>query len=158
MVPEYRSDELSALSAHLDSARNAVLSIAASVPAEVAFRPGIPSGRTLAGLVADLTVSERYWFGFVFAGGPEERWQFGGGAPAGQSVEEIIEHYREAIATSNEIVRAAPSLSTPAVHPPFSDKQISLRWVMTQMIEETARHAGHADILVEQAERIAAAG
>lgn len=153
MVPTSHSDELSALTAHLESTRTAVLTIAGRVPEEVAFHPGIPSRRTIAGLVADLTVSERYWFGFVFAGGAEETWRFGAGAPEGLSLAEIVATYRDAIARSNEIIRAAPSLATPAVHPPFSGTAVNLAWVMTHMIEETARHAGHADILVEQAER-----
>lgn len=153
MVPTTHSDELSALTAHLDSARTAVLAIAERVPARVAFHPGVPSGRTLAGLVADLTVSERYWFGFVFAGGAEETWRFGAGAPEGMGLDQIVSAYRDAIARSNDIIRRAPSLATPAVHPPFSGTAVNLAWVMTHMIEETARHAGHADILVEQAER-----
>lgn len=148
-------DELASLTAHLDSARNAVLNAVLSASETTARRPGIPSGRTLLGLISDLTVSEQYWFGFVFAGGPERHWSFGGGAPANASVAEVISGYQRAIEHSNAIIAQAPSLAEPAAYPPFPSQPISLRWVMTQMIEETARHAGHADILVEQAARTA---
>jgi hypothetical protein len=47
-------------------------------------------------------------------------------------------------------VRACPELSTlSAIANPGEDEQVSLRVIVAHMIEETARHAGHADILRE---------
>jgi hypothetical protein len=47
------------------------------------------------------------------------------------------------IAASHELTDTAP-------HPELG--QVSLRWIYVHMIDETARHAGHADILREQLE------
>jgi len=62
------------------------------------------------------------------------------------TVDEAIAAYRAACERSNEIARGVPSLDDPckARHPEYT-----VRWVMLHMIEETARHAGHADITRE---------
>jgi acyl-CoA synthetase (AMP-forming)/AMP-acid ligase II len=52
-----------------------------------------------------------------------------------------------ATATVDDIVAAA---SLDDLCPPFDDDpQVNLRWILTHLLEETARHAGHADILRE---------
>ena len=54
-------------------------------------------------------------------------------------------------ARSDAIVAACPDLGTPAaIANPGEDAIDPLRVIVTHMIEETARHAGHADILREQ--------
>ena len=59
--------------------------------------------------------------------------------------------YRKTCARSDEIVRACPDLSTMArVANPGEDQKDPLRVIVAHMIEETARHAGHADILRER--------
>jgi hypothetical protein len=63
----------------------------------------------------------------------------------------VVAAYRAAGARSDQIVRACPNLSTMAkVANPGEDQPVSLRRIVAHMIEETARHAGHADILREQ--------
>ena len=57
----------------------------------------------------------------------------------------------QACARSSEIARVCPDLSTVAtIANPGVLHPVSLRRIVTHMIEETARHAGHADILREQ--------
>ena len=64
---------------------------------------------------------------------------------------EVVAAYREACARSDEIVHACPDLSTLAeIANPGEDHLDSLRVIVAHMIEETARHAGHADIPREQ--------
>jgi hypothetical protein len=59
--------------------------------------------------------------------------------------------YRKTCARSDEIVRACPDLSTMArVANPGEDQKDPLRVIVAHMIEETARQAGHADILRER--------
>jgi hypothetical protein len=72
--------------------------------------------------------------------------------PAGVSSDDVVAAYRQACERSDEIVRGCPDLSTLAVgvNPGQEDLKVSLRSIATHMIEETARHAGHADILREQ--------
>jgi Protein of unknown function (DUF664) len=54
--------------------------------------------------------------------------------------------YRQAIAVSREIA-AGIDLGQPCARGDIA--QVNLRWVLLHMIEETARHAGHADIIRE---------
>ena len=48
------------------------------------------------------------------------------------------------------VITACPDLSLPAPRPPRRGAPPTMRWVLVHMIEETGRHAGHADILREQ--------
>jgi hypothetical protein len=51
----------------------------------------------------------------------------------------------------DQIIRACPDLSTPAkIANPGEDAICPLRVIVAHMIEETGRHAGHADILRER--------
>ncbi|MEJ7562261.1 MAG: DUF664 domain-containing protein [Ilumatobacteraceae bacterium] len=60
------------------------------------------------------------------------------------TIETVVADYREQIAASNEIMGSF-DLDAPCAR---SDKvNENLRWVAVHMIEETARHAGHADII-----------
>ena len=71
--------------------------------------------------------------------------------PPGATREQVVAAYREACARSDGIVRACPDLSAVAtIANPGVPHPVSVRRIVTHMIEETARHAGHADILREQ--------
>jgi hypothetical protein len=70
--------------------------------------------------------------------------------PADATREQVVAAYRKTCARSDEIVRACPDLSTMArVANPGEDQKDPLRVIVAHMVEETARHAGHADILRE---------
>jgi Protein of unknown function (DUF664) len=62
----------------------------------------------------------------------------------------VIDDYRMAITVSNRIVAEASDLSRRAKRRAVAPEPMSLRWILVHMIEETGRHAGHADILREQ--------
>jgi hypothetical protein len=63
---------------------------------------------------------------------------------------DLVEAYRLACVRSDAIVRAADGLDTLAAVPnPGEDGLDPLRSIVVHLIEETARHAGHADILRE---------
>lgn len=62
----------------------------------------------------------------------------------------MIAGYRTAIARSNEIVAACDDLDSIAARKVTLAEHPSLRWILVHMVEETGRHAGHADILREQ--------
>ena len=110
----------------------------------------MPSDTTLLGVVKHLAYVERYWF-HDFKGDPIS-FPWNEGEPEREfviegedTVESITALYEGEIARSREIVEQSSldDLSKPAKEP------LSLRWIMIHMIEETARHAGHADILRE---------
>ena len=110
----------------------------------------VPSRTTLAGLVRHLTAVEQEWFQLVLArrpaaevGARPDDWAIG----AGDTAPSMIAEYERACEASREVA-AGFGLDDAAPHPRLG--QVSLRWVYVHLIEETARHAGHADILREQ--------
>ncbi|MBM0232006.1 DinB family protein [Micromonospora sp. STR1_7] len=109
----------------------------------------VVSDTTLLGVVQHLTDSERYWFGYTFAGDPRYAdVDFDMVVEPGRSPDQIIADYRAAIAESDAHISAAagPDVLTAQ---PVGDSPRTLRWVLAHMTSETVRHAGHADILRE---------
>ena len=108
---------------------------------------------TMAGLVSHLRWNEHCWFEVIFRNrGEAENPQFTGAKYADWQVapdvplERLVAEYRAQCAASNEIV-AAHSLDDVAVHPEYGGE--TLRWILLHTLEETARHAGHADVVRE---------
>lgn len=141
--------------------RDGVVRIVDGVDEERLRSPGVASGTNLLGLVWHLRAMELKWMQEVFAGrvvdvDPSHD------APSSMGAAEVVAGYREACAESDRVVRGCPDLSTlsagtarlPASTawdaPTSEPRRVSLREVVVHLIEETARHAGHADILREQ--------
>ncbi|WP_411572629.1 DUF664 domain-containing protein [Streptomyces anulatus] len=69
------------------------------------------------------------------------------------SAESLLAAYRGAVERSGEIIERCDDLGRPCARAAGEAGAVrSMRWVLVHMIEETARHAGHADILREQAD------
>jgi uncharacterized damage-inducible protein DinB len=107
----------------------------------------VPSQTTLGGLIKHLTAVEREWFQKVLAGRPEDEPGGGWTLSPGESAASVIEGYERACAASRRVASGF-ALQDSVPHPRLG--RVSLRWIYVHMIEETARHAGHADILREQ--------
>jgi hypothetical protein len=105
----------------------------------------VPSGTTLLWLVKHLTFAELLWLGRRFAGQdvalPDDDIH------DDDTIESVVSAYRAAWAVVDAIADAAP-LDQPC-HDVGGATMVDLRWVLTHLLEETARHAGHADILRE---------
>ena len=134
----------------LNKMRDAIVRTSAGLTDEQLRAPGVPSGTNLLGLIVHLTFVERDWFEQIFLGhdlGLRDSYV----APDGATYAEVVAAYRAACARSDEIVYACADLSTlaQAVNP-GEDDRVALRRIVAHMIEETGRHAGHADILREQ--------
>jgi len=142
------------LSAFLDRYRETMLWKLDRLSTEQASRRLVPSATTLLGVVKHLAYVERGWFQMNFAGQapnypwpedePDEDIDFR--ISAADTIESIGALYQQEIARSREIVARA-SLDDLSKNQERGPR--SLRWIMVHMIEETARHAGHADILRE---------
>ena len=142
------------LSAFLDRYRETILWKLEGLSTEQASARLVPSVTTLLGIVKHLAYVERGWFQMNFAGEPpnypwpedepDEDIDFRI-APS-DTVQSISGLYRQEIARAREIVAVA-SLEDLSKNQERGPR--SLRWIMVHMIEETARHAGHADILRE---------
>lgn len=142
------ADERRTLLDFLDYLRESVILKLAGIADEGARRPGVPSGTSLMGLVKHLTRVEISWFQFGFAGLdveiPDDR------LTADDTSETVAAGYRAAIAKSNEIVAGCDDLETRSRRALVAPEAMTMRWVLVHMVEETGRHAGHADILREQ--------
>jgi uncharacterized damage-inducible protein DinB len=145
-------DEREVLEAFLDLYRDIVVRKVTGISAEAARRRLVPSSTTLAGLVKHLASVEREWFQSVLdrrsAAEVEVRVADDGwGVDSAETVDDLIADYERAFAHSR-LVAARFALEDTAPMPRVG--RVSLRWIYIHMIEETARHAGHADILREQ--------
>ncbi|MGH7921434.1 MAG: DinB family protein [Candidatus Dormibacteraceae bacterium] len=118
-----------------------------------------PSTLTLGGLLYHLALVEEGWMEVHFLGLPEREpwvgvdwetdrdWEFH--AAAGVDPEELRRRYREACERSRQAAAGARDLDQLAVKTLSNGRHASLRWILMHLVEETARHAGHADLLRE---------
>lgn len=99
--------------------------------------------------------TEHIWLEVVFLGGDkkqnpafDESRESADWHTDGQPLAELLAEYEAQCARSNEIVAAA-GLDDIGRHPDFHDGSANLRWILIHLVEETGRHAGHADIVRE---------
>ena len=114
-----------------------------------------PSSLSLLGLVRHMGEVERSWFRRVLGGEQAPPRYYSDENPdgdfddvAGAGVAEAFGYWRDECAHARERVAAAPSLDVTGTG--RSGDRYSLRWIMVHMIEEYARHNGHADLLRER--------
>jgi uncharacterized damage-inducible protein DinB len=151
------ADERTVLEAFLDYYREAVVRKVRGVSEEDARRRLVGSATTLGGIVKHLRWVELNWFQRVLAGRPDAdlpRPPWTDEDPDAdfrleqdEPLEQIIAEYEADCARSRQIA-AHRGLDDTGQHRRMG--KVSLRWIYVHMIEETARHAGHADILREQ--------
>jgi hypothetical protein len=149
-VPLLRADELETALAFLDFQRESVLIKTDGLDDDQLRRVLVPTGTNLLGLLRHLTVSEWYWFGFHLTGRPTRaKWDFRMEVPADVAAADVINDYRAAAAASDQAIRTAGDPAAPLAEL-VNGQPLTVRWVLAHMTTETARHAGHADILREQ--------
>jgi len=115
-------------------------------------RPMTPSGTNLLGLVKHLASVEYGWFCETF-GRATEPLPFVQADPDAdlrvephESTADILAFYDRANAAANQVI---DELEVEDAGTAWYGETVSLRWVLIHMIEETARHAGHLDIVRE---------
>ncbi len=149
--PPDSAPEKEMLSAFLDYHRATLLIKVDGVSdADLRRKPTV-SSMSLLGLIKHLAYVERFWFQGAFASidvtfpwtkdDPDADWRI----EDSESTEDILALFKAEVAKSQEIT-AAGHLDAIA-HREGAD--CSLRWILVHMIEEVARHNGHADILRE---------
>ena len=160
MFPPVRAaDEREALVAMLDWYREGVVTKVTGMTEHLAVATPLGSATSVAGLVKHLALVEDSWFSNRYAGNAEATWyaevdwdadrDWEFHTAADEPLELQIERYQEACARSRSITEAhafddlsAVASGDPAVH-------FTLRWAVVHLLEETARHLGHLDILRE---------
>jgi uncharacterized damage-inducible protein DinB len=152
--PDSIGSERQVLEAFLDFHRQVLVSKVDGISENEARRRRVPSKTTLAGLIKHMIGVERGWFQEVLGGrnpedigpnvgGGEESWDLA----ENETVSSLIKEYEQTCEQSRQT--AARFALDDAVPQPDMG-QVSLRWIYVHMIEESARHVGHADILREQ--------
>jgi hypothetical protein len=139
-------DEKSTLLGFLDYLRGSIAGKVADVPEPRVRAAGVPSGTNLLGLIKHLGAVER----FYFLGEPITNLRRTLRPTREETVEGLLADYRRTAERANEVIGSWTDLTRDAPRPPGRGLPPSRRWVLLHMIEETARHAGHADILREQ--------
>jgi uncharacterized damage-inducible protein DinB len=153
--PPPKGDELEVLGGFLDFLREAIVIKVTGVDDDDLRHPMTPSGVSLLGIVKHLAYVERWWFARTFSGldvafpftddDPHADWRI----EPDDRTEVILDLYRTEIERARAVVAASRPDDLSAKEGRHGGPY-SLRWIMTHMIEETGRHAGHADILREQ--------
>ena len=154
--PPFAVDERDTLVTFLDYYRSVFLRKMTGLTAEQLMATLPPGTLTLGGLLKHMALVEDSWFSSNWEGSPEVEpwasadweadrdWDFHS-ASDDQPAEllalftDAVERSRAAIADSHDLSATAESRG----------RVISLRWILVHMIEEYARHCGHADLIRE---------
>jgi len=151
--PPMTGDERAQLNGFLDFLRATVVWKASGLTDEQARATHVPSElTTIAGLVGHLALVEGYWFREILDGqaskwdealaeDPDAEFRVALKTP----IADVIAEYEAECEAARKIVAGMDLEDTV----PFKDRQVSVRWVLIHMIEETGRHAGHLDLLRE---------
>lgn len=154
--PPFMDGERSALEEWLELYRNTVpLKVGGLTPEQLCARPVTPSTLSLLGIVRHLAMVERYWFGNIVAGidqpfmyktDDDPDAEFNDLAPHRAGTD--IERFESEVAQARRYAAVVTDLDT-ALPGKRHGHELNLRWIYLHMIEEYARHVGHADLLRE---------
>ena len=148
----FTGGEKESLKVALDRHRDAVLWKLEGVSDQDLRRPLVPSGTNLLGLVKHLAAVEYGWFCDTF-GRPTEPLPFDDDDPDAdlrvrpeETTADVLAFYTRARATADRVIDEIGLEETGMA---WFGEPVTMRWVLIHMVEETARHAGHVDILRE---------
>ncbi|MCX4673305.1 DinB family protein [Streptomyces sp. NBC_01381] len=150
-------DEREMLADFLTAQRTTLEMKCAGLQRELSRRSVAPSTLSLLGIVRHLAEVERRWFRCVLAGedapplfvsADRPDHDFEGAVPDPAVIAEAWEAWRAEVEFADRFVAGAPDLDVEG-EDGWKGK-VSLRWVLIHMVEEYARHNGHADLLRER--------
>jgi uncharacterized damage-inducible protein DinB len=148
----FTAGEKESLYVSLDRHRDVVLWKLEGLDDEQLRRPMVPSGTNLLGLVKHLAAVEYGWFCQTF-GRETEPLPFDENdenadlrVTPEETTQDILDFYTRARAAADAVIN---DLDVEDLGKAWYGDQVTLRWVLIHMIEETARHAGHIDIVRE---------
>jgi uncharacterized damage-inducible protein DinB len=151
-------DERSLLLTMLDYTRRTAIAKCDGLSDEDAARVVVPSSplMTMSGIVSHLRWVEWSWLQVQLLGraeqdagpwtdeDPDREFHYRLGEPLSVTIEDY-----EALAAEHDALLAGLDLDLVAVHRMRGGEEVTLRWVLLHLIEETARHNGHLDIIRE---------
>jgi uncharacterized damage-inducible protein DinB len=157
--PPTQGDERATLVGFLRWQRQTLELKCAGLDADALAQRGVPpSELSLLGLVRHLADVERHWFRRFMAGhdAPASFWTSDGQVDFTEAVAdpEVVAEawrtWRDEVAFADRFVADAADLGVLGAGRDHHRGEMSLRWVLAHMIEEYARHNGHADLLRER--------
>ena len=156
--PPASGNELDTLVGFLEYQRATLAWKCSGLTDEQLRTPLHPTNMTLARILAHMGTVEDFWFPHVLADAPfpaefwpaeaenDLDWEWTAGATLGS--DELHQRWRAACERSRDVLTAVDDLGS--AHAAWGGKtQVSGRWILTHVIEEYARHNGHADLLRE---------
>lgn len=143
--PRTGNSEAEVLRGFLDYLRTSIAAKVDGAPEPQVRTAQVPSGTNLLGLLNHLTFVERS----LFLGEHVTDWKATFQAARTDSVADVVARYRDAVEHANDVLDGCTDLGAPLPRTRPDRPAPSVRWALAHMIEETGRHAGHADILRE---------
>lgn len=143
--PRTGNSEADVLRGFLDYLRESIAAKVETAPEPEVRTASVPSGTNLLGLLNHLTYVEEA----VFLGRGTTNWPATFQCAESDTPEGVVARYWAAVERANATMDSCTDLSEPVPHGHADRPGPSARWALTHMIEETGRHAGHADILRE---------
>ncbi|MBC3982925.1 DinB family protein [Streptomyces sp. AC536] len=157
---EPRGDERTALLNYLAAQRGGIRRALLGLTDEQATQKPTVSELSLFGLLKHVAEVEQGWIMGTLAGRPEEtvqrtyeNWHESFDRVGEETVAGLLAYYEKVARQTEEYVNSLPDLDVVVTLPeaPWypEDRDRSARWILLTMIQEVARHAGHADIIRE---------
>lgn len=157
--PAPSGTEADLLTQYLDRQREIILLKTADLDGSQLARVHPPSRLSLGGLLNHLALVEDSWAQQDFLGRPDQEpwagvdwdatpdWEFDTARQLTPAA--LRERYQQACQRTRRVVAETAGLDQLSARPLRGGGLFSLRWMLLHLIEETARHAGHADLLRE---------
>jgi hypothetical protein len=150
------NDEIDSLVAFLDEQRAILRRKAGGLDGDALQRTLPPSDLTLGGMVKHLAFVEDWWFGRVLRDQQAALWagvdwdadnDWDWHSAADDSPEQLWALWDDAVARSRAAVADDPRPERESARPRRDGTSFTLRWILMHMIQEYARHNGHADLI-----------
>jgi uncharacterized damage-inducible protein DinB len=143
--PRTGNTEAEVLRGFLDYLRNSIATKVETTPEPDVRTAQVLSGTNLLGLLNHLTHVEES----IFLGHRTTNWPATFRCAETDTREDVVARYRSVAEQANAVLDTCDDLAGPVPHASSDRQGPSARWALAHMIEETGRHAGHADILRE---------
>ena len=145
--PHLVADEMTTIRSLLQFQRDSLVRKVDGVSETDARQSAVASGTNLLWLMKHMSRAERIWvmgrFSAMEGTVPEDAVR------PGDTLAAAIDDYRQTWREVDEVVLQATGLDERARITELGSPGVNLRWILMHLLEETARHAGHADILRE---------
>ena len=143
--PFVTGGEAVVLHAFLRYLRASLVGKADGLDDEALRRPMVPSGTSVLGLVAHVSYAEALWVQQVASGIDDP---LPSGEVGDRSTADVLDEHRRVAARDDEIIAGWDDLDVPCAVERHG-RRVDRRWALVHLVEEIARHAGHADICRE---------